>query len=179
MFVASYAVGKNKATSSNNSAELRLPHKSGDEVLGIARLRKPGRLGKIAWLPGEAFIGYLMIVSGLGRLFGTELLSPASPLALARLVGGFYLLGGLLTLLGLVVKKTRQVEMGGLVCLVAGIVVTTTTGLTYHVGVELFKDIAIFGGVAAFVFTRMRTILRNRYVIMVEPLKVGDDQSGN
>lgn len=125
------------------------------------------RWGELSWLPYQALIGMLMIISGLSKILPSgEPIMPLSPYWLSAIAGVIYLFGGSCILVGMW-RSNIPIEVVGHVLLVMGVLVVTSVGFLYE-GPDIFSDFLIFISVAFAAGTRLYQLARGRTVIQVE-----------
>lgn len=145
-----------------------------NERLHVERLTK---FGKLTWMPFEAVIGLLMILTGFVRIATPHVRwIPDAPIVISYLVGAIFGVGGLLILYGLWRSKLKA-EALGLIASIIGVIITTVASFLFH-DVSALTNVASFFIVNFGVATRLRMIFTGRRMIMVKPDEGADQWAG-
>jgi hypothetical protein len=125
-----------------------------------------GPFGKLAWFPFETLIAFLLVVTGIAGLDSPEEIAPGAPLWASHAISLVYLTAGMFMLIGLW-KMNIPVEVFGLVCLIGGIAISTTTEFVFH-GPDAIQDALTFLAVAWAAGVRLYELAKGRVMIQIE-----------
>jgi len=127
-----------------------------------------GPFGKLAWFPFETLIAFLLMVTGIAGLVSPEEIAPDAPLWASQVTSIVYIVAGICMLAGLW-KMNIPVEVFGLVCLLGGVTISTTTEFVFH-GPDAIQDALTFLAVAWASVVRLYELAKGRVMIQIEPV---------
>lgn len=125
-----------------------------------------GRLGRLTWLPFEALVAVMMVITGWRTIRDPAPLLPDGPLYLAVMIAWFYLVGGGAILLGLL-RSWRRVEMVGLLALTLSVLVATTVAVIGY-GPDVIYNLIVYVGAGFASTRRLYDLATGRALVVVE-----------